>query len=92
MWGQAGRISDRYGIPAISTGDIFRAGVAAKSYMDAGEYVSDHITDAMVRILLNLPDCSRGFLLDGYPRTLHQVKQLDTTLTELDTGLDGAWS
>jgi len=94
---QATRISERYGIPAISTGDIFRAnvaagtplGVAAQTYMDAGEYVPDEVTNAMVRDRLAHPDCQRGFLLDGYPRTLEQVKELDQMLADLGTQLDG---
>lgn len=94
---QATRIAERYGIPAISTGDIFRSnvaagtplGVAAKTYMDSGEYVPNNITDAMVRDRLVERDCGRGFLLDGYPRTLDQVKELDTMLTDLGVHLDG---
>lgn len=94
---QAARIAERYGIPSVSTGDIFRAnvtagtplGVAAKTYMDSGEYVPDEITDSMVRDRLAHADCERGFLLDGYPRTLEQVKELDTMLGDLGVGLDG---
>ena len=94
---QAARVAERYGIPAISTGDIFRANVAAGTplgnvadqYMRAGEYVPDEVTDAMVSDRLDQPDCHRGFLLDGYPRTLQQVKQLDTMLTDLGVQLDG---
>lgn len=94
---QASRIADRYGIPPISTGDIFRENVAAgtplgtiaESYMRAGEYVPDDVTDAMVSDRLAQPDCRPGFLLDGYPRTLQQVKQLDTTLNDLGARLDG---
>lgn len=82
---QAKHIADRYGIPAISTGDIFRAnvsegtplGVEAKSYMDKGEYVPDEVTNAMVRNRIDEPDAEPGFLLDGYPRTLAQVNELD---------------
>jgi adenylate kinase len=93
---QASRIADQYGIPAISTGDIFRAnvaagtalGVAAQTYMKAGDYVPDEITDAMVRDRLAQSDCERGFLLDGYPRTIEQVKELDTMLAELGVTLD----
>jgi adenylate kinase len=93
---QAARIAQRHGIPAISTGDIFRAnvtagtplGVAAKTYMDAGDYVPDEITDSMVRDRLGHLDCVRGFLLDGYPRTLEQVKELDTMLAEPGVQLD----
>ncbi|RYP82214.1 adenylate kinase [Nocardioides guangzhouensis] len=94
---QAARIADRYGVPPISTGDIFRENVAAGTplgtladrYMRAGEYVPDDVTDAMVSDRLAQPDCRPGFLLDGYPRTLQQVKQLDAMLTDLDVRLDG---
>lgn len=94
---QAIRIAERLGVPAISTGDIFRAnvatgtplGIAARTYMDAGEYVPDEITDSMVRDRLADADCRGGFLLDGYPRTLQQVKELDATLGNLGVDLDG---
>jgi adenylate kinase len=82
---QATFVAEHFGIPAISTGDIFRANVAegtplgleAKRYMDAGEYVPDEITNKMVRNRIDEPDAKPGFLLDGYPRTLAQVKELD---------------
>jgi adenylate kinase len=82
---QAQIIADRFGIPAISTGDIFRANVAnntelgieAKRYMDAGEYVPDSVTNRMVRNRIDEEDAVKGFLLDGYPRTLAQVDELD---------------
>ena len=82
---QAKFVAARFGIPAISTGDIFRAnvsqgtelGVEAKRYMDAGEYVPDEITNKMVRNRIDEPDAAPGFLLDGYPRTLAQVEELD---------------
>lgn len=82
---QAKFIAEHFGIPAISTGDIFRAnvsqgtplGVEAKRYMDAGEYVPDEITNRMVRNRIDEPDAAAGFLLDGYPRTLSQVEELD---------------
>jgi len=82
---QAKFIADHFGIPAISTGDIFRAnvsqgtplGVKAKQYMDAGEYVPDEVTNLMVRNRIDEPDAEHGFLLDGYPRTLAQVDELD---------------
>ena len=72
-------------IPAISTGDIFRANVSqgtplgkeAQRYMDAGEYVPDEVTNRMVRNRIDEPDAEPGFLLDGYPRTLAQVEELD---------------
>jgi adenylate kinase len=93
---QAKVISTHYGIPAISTGDIFRAnvsantplGLEAKRYMEAGEYVPDEVTNAMVKDRLGLPDCAPGFLLDGYPRTLQQVDELDKMLAELACALD----
>lgn len=82
---QAKFIAEHFGIPAISTGDIFRAnvsqgtplGVEAKRYMDAGEYVPDEVTNRMVRNRIDEPDATTGFLLDGYPRTLAQVEELD---------------
>jgi adenylate kinase len=82
---QAKFIADHFKIPAISTGDIFRAnvsegtplGVEAKRYMDAGEYVPDEVTNRMVRNRIDEPDAGNGFLLDGYPRTVAQVEELD---------------
>jgi adenylate kinase len=82
---QAKVVADHFGVPAISTGDIFRfnvsegteLGVKAKQYMDAGEYVPDEITNLMVRNRIDEPDAEPGFLLDGYPRTLSQVEELD---------------
>jgi adenylate kinase len=93
---QASIIADRLGIPAISTGDIFRAnvtrgtplGVQAKQYMDAGEYVPDEVTNDMVRDRLREPDARDGFLLDGYPRTLAQVDFLDGVLAERSQALE----
>ena len=82
---QAKFVAERYGVPAISTGDIFRAnvsegtplGVEAQRYMDAGEYVPDEVTNKMVRNRIDEPDAASGFLLDGYPRTVAQVEELD---------------
>jgi adenylate kinase len=82
---QAKFIAEHFKIPAISTGDIFRAnvskgtalGVEAKRFMDAGEYVPDEVTNLMVRDRIDEPDAVSGFLLDGYPRTLAQVEELD---------------
>jgi adenylate kinase len=82
---QARFVADHFGIPAISTGDIFRAnvsqgtplGVEAKRFMDAGEYVPDEVTNLMVRNRIDEADAAPGFLLDGYPRTLAQVTELD---------------
>jgi adenylate kinase len=93
---QARIIADRLSIPAISTGDIFREnvtqqtelGVAAKRYMDAGDYVPDEITNAMVRDRINETDAADGFLLDGYPRTVAQVAELDSMLEEAGQALD----
>lgn len=93
---QAQVVAARLGVPHISTGDIFRAnveqgtalGTEAKKFMDAGEYVPDTVTNAMVKDRLSWPDCAPGFLLDGYPRTLDQVLQLDGMLAESDTPLD----
>lgn len=93
---QAQRISDALGIPAISTGDIFRAnvsqetelGVLAKSFMDKGEYVPDSVTNDMVADRLAADDAADGFLLDGYPRTPAQVDALDGILADTGRSLD----
>jgi adenylate kinase len=93
---QATLLSAQLGIPAISTGDIFRSNVAertelgqrAQRYMDAGEYVPSEITNEMVRDRLAREDAAGGFLLDGYPRTLDQVHELDAMLAAAGTALD----
>lgn len=93
---QAKALSAHFGIPAISTGDIFRANVTqgtplgqeAQKYMDAGDYVPDSVTNAMVRDRIAQPDCSGGFLLDGYPRTPAQVDELNDMLREQGAALD----
>ena len=93
---QAKIISGRLGVPAISTGDIFRAnvsegtplGLEAKRYMDAGDYVPDAVTNAMVRDRLAQDDTNEGFLLDGYPRTVAQVEELDVMLADAGRSLD----
>ena len=93
---QASKLSEVFGIPAISTGDIFRAnvknetplGLEAKSYMDRGAYVPDELTNKLVRDRLQNPDCVNGFLLDGYPRTADQVEELDAILKETNSSLD----
>jgi adenylate kinase len=85
---QAVVVAAALGVPHISTGDIFRANVSAgtdlgreaQRYMDAGEYVPDSVTNAMVRDRISQDDCRPGFLLDGYPRTLEQVNELDMML------------
>ena len=93
---QATFVAEHFGIPAISTGDIFRAnvsqgtelGVEAKRYMDAGEYVPDEVTNKMVRNRIDEPDAEPGFLLDGYPRTLAQVEELDGMIERTGHALD----
>jgi adenylate kinase len=93
---QASVVADHFGIPAISTGDIFRANVSkgtdlgrkAKEYMDAGEYVPDEVTNLMVRNRIDEPDAEPGFLLDGYPRTLAQVEELDGMIKHTGHELD----
>ena len=93
---QATSVAERYEVPAISTGDIFRTnvsegtelGLKAKEYMDAGEYVPDEITNLMVRNRIDEPDAERGFLLDGYPRTLAQVEELDGMIEHTGHQLD----
>ncbi len=92
---QAVVVASLLGVPHISTGDIFRAnvsqgtalGVEAKRYMDAGEYVPDGVTNAMVRDRLSQDDCRPGFLLDGYPRTVEQVGELEAMLRSDDQRL-----
>lgn len=93
---QARFIAEHLGVPAISTGDIFRnhvargtqLGVTAQRYMDAGEYVPDEVTNGMVRARLSEPDAAQGFLLDGYPRTVTQVDELDGMLRETGHSID----
>ena len=95
---QATFVADRFGVPAISTGDIFRRnvsegtdlGVKAQEYMDAGEYVPDEITNMMVRGRIDESDAEPGFLLDGYPRTLQQVEELDGMIKHTGHELDAA--
>jgi adenylate kinase len=93
---QAQVIARRLNVPAISTGDIFRANVSgqtelgqqAKAYMDAGDLVPDAITVAMVSDRLAEPDAKAGFLLDGFPRTIAQAEQLRDSLAEMGHVLD----
>ena len=85
---QAGRISTSFGVPTISTGDMFRSNIAqntelgrqVKAILDAGDYVPDTLTNALVEDRLQAADAARGFLLDGYPRTTDQVRYLDALL------------
>ncbi|GEP27493.1 MULTISPECIES: adenylate kinase [Cryobacterium] len=93
---QAERLALAFDIPAISTGDIFRynvtnntpLGIEVKSFMDAGAYVPDTLTNAIVADRLNEADAADGFLLDGYPRTTDQVAELDRLLSAAGTQLD----
>jgi adenylate kinase len=93
---QAVKVADQLKVPHISTGEIFREnladgtpmGLEAKRYMEAGEYVPDEITNSMVAARLAESDASNGFVLDGYPRTLAQVDELDGILVGLGTELD----
>lgn len=93
---QAVSIAQEAGLPHISTGDMFRAalkqgtplGLQAKTYMDKGELVPDDVVVAMVRERIMQPDCAKGFLLDGFPRTLVQAEKLDETLAAAGLGID----
>ncbi|MFE6511266.1 adenylate kinase [Nocardioides sp. NPDC057767] len=97
---QAKHIAEHFAVPAISTGDIFRTNVSlatplgldAKRYLDAGEYVPDDITNGMVRDRIAEPDATGGFLLDGYPRTLAQVEELDRMIRPTGHGIDAVIS
>ncbi len=93
---QAKFVAKHFSVPAISTGDIFRANIAAKTelgreakrYMDAGDLVPDEVTIGIVRDRLSQDDTSSGFLLDGFPRTLAQAEALRDMLDDLGTPLD----
>ncbi|MBA2176947.1 adenylate kinase [Halobacillus locisalis] len=93
---QAEKIVEKYDIPHISTGDMFRLaikegtalGKEAKSYMDKGELVPDEVTIGIVRERLSKPDCQKGFLLDGFPRTIAQAEALENLLNDMNESLD----
>ncbi|GAF14866.1 adenylate kinase [Bacillus sp. JCM 19046] len=93
---QAEQIVNNYGIPHISTGDMFRSaiknetelGLKAKSYMDAGGLVPDEVTIGIVKDRLSQDDCEKGFLLDGFPRTIAQAEALEELLSTLGRELD----
>jgi adenylate kinase len=93
---QADMIVEKYGIPHISTGDMFRVamkdgtelGLEAKSFMDKGELVPDEVTIGIVRERLGKPDCKKGFLLDGFPRTVAQAEALENILSDLGKQMD----
>lgn len=93
---QAERITEEFGVPHISTGDMFRAAIAAetplgkevKGYLDSGRLVPDEVTIKVVQNRFEQPDAKQGFLLDGFPRTLPQAEALDATLAEMGRSLD----
>ncbi|SSC72650.1 unnamed protein product [Ciceribacter sp. T2.26MG-112.2] len=93
---QAQRIVEKYGIPQLSTGDMLRAAVSAgtdvgkraKAVMDAGNLVSDDIVNAIVSERIDQPDCAKGFILDGYPRTLVQADSVEAMLSAKGIKLD----
>ena len=93
---QAEKIIDTYHIPHISTGDMFRAAIAegtelglkAKRYMDEGQLVPDEVTTGIVKERLAKADCDRGFLLDGFPRTMAQAEALNQIMVELNKKID----
>ena len=93
---QAKKLVDFYGIPQISTGDILRAnvregtelGLAAKAYMDKGELVPDDVLIGIIKNRLKEQDCSKGFILDGYPRTVPQADALAVILDEIEKPID----
>lgn len=93
---QAEQIVEKYNIPHISTGDMFRAamknntelGKKAKSFMDNGDLVPDEVTNGIVRERLAEDDAKNGFLLDGFPRTVEQAEELENILCDLGTELD----
>lgn len=93
---QADSIVEKYETPHISTGDMFRAaitegtelGIKAKSYMDQGALVPDEVTIGIVRERLSKPDCAKGFLLDGFPRTVPQAEALDALLADMDRKIE----
>ena len=95
---QAERISEKYNLPHISTGDIFRAnikagtelGVKAKAYMDKGQLVPDSLTIDLVMDRISQPDCNGGYILDGFPRTIPQAVSLTNALKERGGSLDFA--
>ena len=93
---QAEHIIARYGVPQLSTGEMLRAAVAektpvglqAKAIIDAGNLVPDEIVAAIIEDRIAAPDCARGFLLDGYPRTIRQAEMLDEMLAKAGRELD----
>ncbi|WP_251491218.1 adenylate kinase [Otoolea muris] len=95
---QAKRIAEKYGIPHISTGDIFRAnikegtelGLKAKEYMDQGLLVPDEVTIGMLLDRIHQADCKNGYVLDGFPRTIPQAESLNKALADMGEAIDFA--
>jgi adenylate kinase len=93
---QAKMLIDTYGIPQISTGDMLRAalkaqtplGLEAKKFMDAGQLVPDSVVIGLVKERLAQPDCAKGFMLDGFPRTVPQAEELDKVVAGLSKNID----
>ena len=93
---QAKKIAEKYGVPHISTGDIFRAnikngtelGKKAKTYMDQGLLVPDELVVELVADRITQDDCAKGFVLDGFPRTIPQAEALDAALEKMGTSMD----
>src|SRR5699024_357448 len=93
---QAEKISEKYNIPHISTGDMFRLaikegtdlGKQAKSFMDQGKLVPDEVTIGIVQERLSMEDCKNGFLLDGFPRTIAQAEALQNLLADMKAKID----
>jgi adenylate kinase len=97
---QAKLLTEEFGIPHISTGDLLRAavkegtplGIKAREYMDAGNLVPDDVMIGLIREILNSPKAKRGFILDGFPRTVAQARALDGMFEEMNIKLDGVIS
>lgn len=93
---QAEKIVDKFGIPAISTGNILRAavkdgtemGIKAKSFMDAGQLVPDEVVIGIIKDRLKENDCENGFILDGFPRTIPQAQALEDAGIQIDKVVD----
>ncbi len=93
---QAVRLAEHFGIPQISTGDILRKavkegtelGALAKKYMDSGGLVPDEVVVGIIRERMTEPDCGKGYILDGFPRTIAQAEALDEMLEKLGTQMD----
>jgi adenylate kinase len=93
---QAKRLTEKYNLPQISTGDMLRAalkegtplGLEAKKYMDKGDLVPDAVVIGLVRERIQLPDCKNGYMLDGFPRNVKQAEELDKMLSQLGQTID----